>query len=92
MEELFKITELKSFTVTRVDSVHKVDLSCNSNKTEWFVTIKGDFYTEFTFKIFDAANDMYLLCIGATNIFMDSLGTTKNEMSDAEISAYEEGR
>lgn len=81
ISDKFKITEVKSHLV---DGVHKVDLSHNKDKSEWFVTIKGEFYTEFTFKTIGAANDMYKLCTESTNIFMDSLITATKRMSKHE--------
>ena len=89
MSDKFKITEVKSFMV---DGAHKVDLSHNNDKSEWFITIKGDFYAEFTFGKQLNAEQMYKILSNCTNVFMDSLLIAHNQMSDAEISAYEEGR
>lgn len=92
MSKKHKIKEVKSHMV---DGVHTVDLSHNNDKTEWFITIKGEFYTELTFKLYDDAEAMYGLVCKSHNIFMDSLlvATPNNKwvMSDNEISAYEEG-
>ena len=85
----WQITEVKS---VMVDGVHNVDLSHNNGKVEWYITVKGEFYTEFTFDSYDAANAIYNLLVNCKNIFMDSLlVATKNKMSNAEITAYEEG-
>jgi hypothetical protein len=70
MSNKFKITEVKSFMV---DGAHKVDLSHNHDKSEWFITIKGDFYAEFTFCNPLSAEAMYEILTDCTNVFMDSL-------------------
>jgi hypothetical protein len=84
MSNKFKITSVKK---QMVDGVHEVDLSHNQDKTEWFVTVTGEFYTEFTFKVIGAAFDMYKLCTQSTNIFMDSLavGITKRDTYLPEV-------
>ncbi len=85
-----EIIEVKSFLV---DGAHKVDISHNHDKSEWFITIKGEFYTELTFDNQQKAESIYELLSSCTNIFMDSLIIAhNNEMSNAEISAYKEGR
>lgn len=83
------ITEISS---VMIDADHKVDLSHNDGKTKWYITVKGEFYTEFTFDSYDEAYKMYDVLVNCKNIFMDSLlVATKNRMSNAEVLAYEEG-
>jgi hypothetical protein len=84
MTNKHKITEIRSFIV---DGVHKADLSHNADKSQWFITIKGDFYTEFTFNSQEKAEAMYEILISCTNIYMDSLltGITKHELIPSKI-------
>lgn len=82
MSNKFKITRVKSFIV---DGVHEVDLSHNNDKSEWFITIQGDFYTEFTFYNQQKAEAMYENLISCKNIFMDSLLITTKENKNGDV-------
>jgi hypothetical protein len=85
----WQITELKS---VMIDGTHKVDLSHNDKKDKWYITVKGEFYTEFTFDYQLEAENMYDVLVNCKSIFMDSLlVATKNRMSNAEVLAYAEG-
>jgi hypothetical protein len=88
VSEKYSITVVK--TATLGDNM-AVELAHNKTKELWFVTFRGDFYTEFTFKDQEEADKMYEASLNS-EVFMDSLAEAANEMSDAEISAYEEGR
>jgi hypothetical protein len=77
-----------------VDTVHKVDLSHNSDKSEWFVTVSGDFYTEFTFYNQQKAESAYEILTSSFNIFMDSLVIANKRsilgMTEKELLAHAE--
>lgn len=80
MSNKFEITEINSFMV---DGIHKVDISHSHKKKEWFVTIKGEFYTEFTFGSQQTAEAMFeVLATSCTSVFMDSMliSTIKREL------------
>jgi hypothetical protein len=65
-----------------VNDTHRIDLSHNSNKSDWYITIKGDFYTEFTFKNRENAKAMYTILENCDSIFMDSLLIAHNKILD----------
>jgi hypothetical protein len=85
LADLFKIT---SFKVVKADDDHEVELSHNHDKTEWYVSVEKEFYTEFTFDTYDSAYKVFDTLVNCKNFYMD---TKTEKMSDAEVLAYEEG-
>ncbi len=103
MTKIAKKWQIKLIDSFKIDDDHVVELSHNNDKTEYFVEVKADFYTEFTFSSRQNARECYNVIKKSTNVYMDSLligaPTFKEEpvnsnykMSESEISAYKEGR
>lgn len=67
----WQITLVQTFTFG--DRQEVVELSHDQGKVNWHVTIKGEFYTEFTFDMEEDALGMYNLVKKSSNLFMDSL-------------------